>query len=62
MGTRVELGAVFHKHTFLVPVFQYGGLGCHNYWHWALYYVEKGDFETALGILDNQVSALFIFS
>lgn len=31
------------------------GLGCHNYWHWALYYVEKGEFETALGILDSQV-------
>lgn len=31
------------------------GLGCHNYWHWALYYFEKGEFETALSILDNQV-------
>ena len=43
-------------------VLQDNGLGCHNYWHWALYYVEKGDFETALGILDNQVRIIFIIN
>lgn len=31
-------------------------LACHNYWHWALYFIEKGDYEAALGIFDKQVS------
>lgn len=30
-------------------------LACHNYWHWALYYIERGDFESALDIYDQQV-------
>lgn len=32
-------------------------LQCHNYWHWGLFYYEKGDFESALGILDSHVMA-----
>ena len=49
------------KQLFLCFVcFQDNGLGCHNYWHWSLYYFEKGDFETALGILDNQVCCKYI--
>ncbi|RXN24713.1 tetratricopeptide repeat 38 [Labeo rohita] len=31
-------------------------LACHNYWHWALYHVEKGNYEAALKIFDEQVS------
>ncbi|KAM6946264.1 tetratricopeptide repeat protein 38 [Aplochiton taeniatus] len=31
-------------------------LACHNYWHWALYFIEKGEYEAALGIFDKQVS------
>ncbi|XP_012688573.1 tetratricopeptide repeat protein 38 isoform X1 [Clupea harengus] len=31
-------------------------LACHNYWHWALYFIEKGDYEAALQIYDCQVS------
>ncbi|XP_067090654.1 tetratricopeptide repeat protein 38 isoform X1 [Osmerus mordax] len=31
-------------------------LACHNYWHWALYYIEKGEYEAALRIFDSQVS------
>lgn len=31
-------------------------LACHNYWHWALYHVEKGEYDLALGIYDQQVS------
>ncbi|CAL8358146.1 unnamed protein product [Lota lota] len=23
-------------------------LACHNYWHWALYFMKKGDYEAAL--------------
>ncbi|KAL3095992.1 hypothetical protein niasHS_005751 [Heterodera schachtii] len=28
---------------------------CHNYWHVALFYIEKGDFESALTVYDNEV-------
>ncbi|NXY13922.1 TTC38 protein, partial [Atrichornis clamosus] len=31
-------------------------LACHNYWHWALYYIEKGEYEAALTIYDNHVA------
>nr|XP_023647091.1 tetratricopeptide repeat protein 38 isoform X1 [Paramormyrops kingsleyae] len=31
-------------------------LACHNYWHWALYFIEKGEYESALGIYDGQVA------
>ncbi|KAF7663176.1 hypothetical protein LDENG_00216370 [Lucifuga dentata] len=30
-------------------------LACHNYWHWALYFIEKGEYEAALQIFDDQV-------
>eukprot|EP00118_Oscarella_pearsei_P021300 m.238386 g.238386 ORF g.238386 m.238386 type:complete len:344 (+) comp40163_c0_seq15:814-1845(+) len=30
-------------------------LACHNYWHWALYHVEKGNHEAAIEIYDQQV-------
>ncbi|KAM3869793.1 LOW QUALITY PROTEIN: tetratricopeptide repeat protein 38 [Diretmus argenteus] len=32
-------------------------LACHNYWHWALYFIEKGQYEAALKILDSQVGS-----
>ncbi|XP_037770189.1 tetratricopeptide repeat protein 38 isoform X1 [Chelonia mydas] len=31
-------------------------LACHNYWHWALYFIEKGDYEAALTIYDNHIA------
>uniref|UniRef100_A0A667ZGN1 Tetratricopeptide repeat protein 38 n=1 Tax=Myripristis murdjan TaxID=586833 RepID=A0A667ZGN1_9TELE len=31
-------------------------LACHNYWHWALYFIEKGQYEAALKIFDSQIS------
>uniref|UniRef100_A0A7N8WPX8 Tetratricopeptide repeat protein 38 n=1 Tax=Mastacembelus armatus TaxID=205130 RepID=A0A7N8WPX8_9TELE len=31
-------------------------LACHNYWHWALYFLEKGQYEAALQIYDSQVA------
>uniref|UniRef100_A0A4W4EZM9 Tetratricopeptide repeat protein 38 n=1 Tax=Electrophorus electricus TaxID=8005 RepID=A0A4W4EZM9_ELEEL len=31
-------------------------LACHNYWHWALCHIEKGEYEEALRIFDEQVS------
>ncbi|XP_039210518.1 tetratricopeptide repeat protein 38 [Crotalus tigris] len=31
-------------------------LACHNYWHWALYYIEKGDYEAALTIYDTHIA------
>ncbi|XP_076412623.1 tetratricopeptide repeat protein 38-like [Peromyscus maniculatus bairdii] len=30
-------------------------LASHNYWHWALYFIEKGDYETALTIYDSHI-------
>lgn len=33
-----------------------GMLACHNFWHWAVYHVEKGEQEAALDIFDTQVS------
>ncbi|XP_072291638.1 tetratricopeptide repeat protein 38 [Eucyclogobius newberryi] len=30
-------------------------LASHNYWHWALYFIEKGEYEAALHIYDSQV-------
>ncbi|XP_026887477.2 tetratricopeptide repeat protein 38 isoform X4 [Electrophorus electricus] len=29
-------------------------LACHNYWHWALCHIEKGEYEEALRIFDEQ--------
>nr|XP_015208710.1 PREDICTED: tetratricopeptide repeat protein 38 isoform X2 [Lepisosteus oculatus] len=31
-------------------------LACHNYWHWALYFIEKGEYEDALTIYDNHIA------
>ncbi|XP_018425895.1 PREDICTED: tetratricopeptide repeat protein 38 [Nanorana parkeri] len=31
-------------------------LACHNYWHWALYFIEKGEYEAALTLFDNHIS------
>lgn len=33
-----------------------GMLATHNYWHWALNYIEKGEYESALDIFDEEVS------
>lgn len=30
-------------------------LACHNYWHWALYLIEKGEYEAALSIYDTHI-------
>ncbi|XP_056272929.1 tetratricopeptide repeat protein 38 [Pseudoliparis swirei] len=30
-------------------------LASHNYWHWALFFIEKGQYEAALQIFDSQV-------
>ena len=35
-----------------------GMLACHNYWHWALHLIEKGDYDGAMGIYDSHVSVL----
>lgn len=33
-----------------------GMLACHNFWHWAVYHVEKGEVEAAIDLFDGQVS------
>ncbi|XP_053440852.1 tetratricopeptide repeat protein 38 isoform X2 [Nycticebus coucang] len=30
-------------------------LACHNYWHWALYLIEKGEYEAVLTIYDSHI-------
>ncbi|CAD5215175.1 unnamed protein product [Bursaphelenchus xylophilus] len=30
-------------------------IACHNFWHNALFYVEKADYETALSIYDDEI-------
>ncbi|CAD5210113.1 unnamed protein product [Bursaphelenchus okinawaensis] len=30
-------------------------IACHNFWHNALFYIEKGDYESALTIYDEQI-------
>ncbi|XP_028666095.1 tetratricopeptide repeat protein 38-like isoform X1 [Erpetoichthys calabaricus] len=30
-------------------------IACHNYWHWALYLIDKGDYEAALKIYDDKI-------
>ena len=35
-------------------------LSCHNYWHWALHLIEKGDYQGALGIYDAHVSVFLL--
>ncbi|XP_040843459.1 tetratricopeptide repeat protein 38 [Ochotona curzoniae] len=30
-------------------------LACHNYWHWALYLIEKGEYEAALTLYDAHI-------
>lgn len=30
-------------------------LAAHNYWHWALYYIEKGELDVAAEIYENQI-------
>ncbi|XP_053799322.1 tetratricopeptide repeat protein 38 isoform X1 [Vidua chalybeata] len=37
-------------------------LACHNYWHWALYYIEKGEYEAALTIYDKHIAPLCLAS
>lgn len=37
-------------------------LGCHNYWHWTLYFIEKGEYEAALTMFDNHIAPSCISS
>ncbi|XP_064642236.1 tetratricopeptide repeat protein 38-like [Lineus longissimus] len=34
-------------------------LACHNFWHWAVYHVDKGEYSGALDLLDDQMIASF---
>ncbi|XP_069759698.1 tetratricopeptide repeat protein 38 [Narcine bancroftii] len=31
-------------------------IACHNYWHWTLYHIEKGEYEAAFSIYDDHIS------
>ncbi|KFM77842.1 Tetratricopeptide repeat protein 38, partial [Stegodyphus mimosarum] len=55
MEGRVDEGVSFLRNT-LDDWKVCGLLACHNFWHWALYHIEKGESEAALDIFDTQVS------
>lgn len=55
MEGRVDEGVTFLRNT--ADDWKVCGLlACHNFWHWALYHIEKGESEAALDIFDSQVS------
>ncbi|XP_040295099.1 tetratricopeptide repeat protein 38 [Bufo bufo] len=33
-------------------------LACHVYWHWALYYIEKGEYEAAMTLYDKYIAPI----
>ncbi|CAN2391358.1 tetratricopeptide repeat [Pristimantis euphronides] len=37
-------------------------LACHVYWHWALYLIEKGEYEAALTLYDKYIAPICIAS
>ncbi|KAM6137919.1 LOW QUALITY PROTEIN: tetratricopeptide repeat protein 38 [Pterocles gutturalis] len=37
-------------------------LAGHNYWHWALYFIEKGEYEAALTIYDKHIAPRCLLS
>ena len=30
-------------------------LACHNFWHWALFHIEKEEYQTALNLFDSEI-------
>uniref|UniRef100_A0A8B9Q5W8 Tetratricopeptide repeat protein 38 n=1 Tax=Apteryx owenii TaxID=8824 RepID=A0A8B9Q5W8_APTOW len=55
MKAEVEKGLAFMKETE-TNWKNSDMLACHNYWHWALYFIEKGEYEAALTIYDNHIA------
>ncbi|KAI8493727.1 Tetratricopeptide repeat protein 38 [Branchiostoma belcheri] len=53
MGGRQDEGIAFMS-TTMTDWNTCGMLACHNYWHWAVYHVEKGEYTAALDIYDNE--------
>lgn len=39
-----------------------GMLACHNYWHWALYHIERGNYEEAVSIYEKAIRPRFATS
>ncbi|OXB80245.1 UNVERIFIED_CONTAM: hypothetical protein H355_009965, partial [Colinus virginianus] len=61
MKAEVEKGLAFMKET----EDNWKGsdvLSAHNYWHWALYFIEKGEYEAALTIYDNHIAPRLLLS
>jgi len=48
-------GGIKFISTTLNDWVQCGMLACHNFWHWALYHIELGEYEAALDIYDNEI-------
>ncbi|CAH1251951.1 TTC38 [Branchiostoma lanceolatum] len=53
MGGRQDEGIAFMS-TTMMDWNTCGMLACHNYWHWAVYHIEKGEYTAALDIYDNE--------
>ncbi|XP_014675492.1 PREDICTED: tetratricopeptide repeat protein 38-like isoform X2 [Priapulus caudatus] len=32
-------------------------LACHNFWHWAVYHIERGEHTAALDVFDSQIAS-----
>ncbi len=30
-------------------------LACHNFWHWAIYHIEKGEYQGAFDLFDSEI-------
>ncbi|VDK59808.1 unnamed protein product [Anisakis simplex] len=54
MNGRFDEGIAFMESTVQdwSPCFM---IACHNYWHTALFYLEKADYETVLTLYDNEI-------
>ncbi|XP_003745106.1 tetratricopeptide repeat protein 38 [Galendromus occidentalis] len=54
MTSRPDEGIAFLSRT--VNDWQPAGLlSCHNFWHWAVFHIEKGESEAALDLFDSEI-------
>lgn len=52
MTSRYDDGISYMKDS--EPLWNFSNhIASHNYWHWSLYYLTKGDFESAADVLDQ---------
>lgn len=54
MEGRVDEG-ISHMSRYLSDWEVCNHLATHNYWHWSLYHIEKGELDAAADIFENQI-------